>query len=92
MIPVIVGRHNRGMPDPVSRVRSSGDVFFPLASNARALVSGSAVNGVRSRLKVSSLFYNQVLVEAGQMSIQAGPQTFRLRTAGVAVAIAMVVS
>jgi hypothetical protein len=48
-------------------------VFFPLASNAHALVSGSAVNSVRSRLKVSSLFYNQVLVEAGQMSIQAGP-------------------
>ena len=73
MIPIIVGRHNRGMPEPVSLVRSSGDVFFPLASNAHALVSGSAVNSVRSRLKVSSLFYNQVLVEAGQMSIQAGP-------------------
>ena len=73
MIPVIVERHNRGMPDPVSLVRSSGDVFFPLASNAHALVSGSAVNSVRSRLKVSSLFYNRVLVEAGQISIQAGP-------------------
>jgi hypothetical protein len=62
------------MPDPAPLVRSSGDVFFPLASNAHALISGSAVSSVRSRLKVSSLFYNRVLVEGGQMSIQAGPQ------------------
>jgi hypothetical protein len=73
-MPVIVGRHNRGMPDPAPLVRSSGDVFFPLASNAHALISGSAVSTVRSRLKVSSLFYNRFLVEGGQMSIQAGPQ------------------
>jgi len=45
-----------------------------LASNAHALVSGGPVNSVRSRLKISSLLYDQVLVEAGQMTIQAGPQ------------------
>ena len=62
------------MQEPVPLVKSSGDVFFPLASNAHALVSGSAVNSVRSRLKISSLLYDRVLVEGGRMSIQAGPR------------------
>lgn len=61
------------MCDAVPLARPSGNVFFPLASNAHALVSGGPVNSVRSRLKVSSLLYDQVLIEAGHMSIQAGP-------------------
>src|SRR2546428_8770885 len=57
----------------IPRVRPSGAVLFPLASNAHALVTGRPVRNVRARLKLASLLYNQVLVEAGQMSIQAGP-------------------
>jgi hypothetical protein len=67
-------------PDPRPLVPPSGDVFFPLASNAHALVTGSPIRSVRSRMKVASLLYNRVLLEAGQMSIQAGPngsQTWR---------------
>lgn len=60
-------------PDPIPYVPPSGDVFFPLASNAHALVTGSPLGSVRARMKVSSLLYNRVLLEAGQMSIQAGP-------------------
>lgn len=59
---------------------AQGSVFFPLASNAHALVTGASVASVRARLKMSSLLYNQVLIESGQMHIQAGPdgsQTWR---------------
>ena len=59
---------------------AQGSVFFPLASNAHALVTGASVASVRARLKMSSLPYNQVLIESGQMHIQAGPdgsQTWR---------------
>jgi hypothetical protein len=57
----------------VPYVPPSGDVLFPLASNAHALVSGGAVASVRARLKVSSLLYDRVLLEAGTMRILAGP-------------------
>jgi hypothetical protein len=58
---------------PVSFVPPTGGVFFPLASNAHALVAGGSMMSVRARLKVASLLYEYVLVEAGGMSIQAGP-------------------
>lgn len=51
-----------------------GEVYFPLASNAHALVAGGPIGSVRARMKVSSLLYNRVLLEAGQIVIQAGPQ------------------
>lgn len=57
---------------PASLPRS-GDVFFPLASNAKALITGGPMASVRARLKVASLVYDRVLVEAGRMDIQAGP-------------------
>jgi hypothetical protein len=60
-------------PTPIPFVPPTGKVFFPLASNAHALVTGGPIASVRARLKVSSLLYENVLVEAGQMSIQAGP-------------------
>ena len=60
-------------PHPVPYVPPSGDVFFPLASNAHALITGSPIGSVRARMKIASLLYNRVLLEAGQMSIQAGP-------------------
>ena len=59
--------------DIMPYVPPSGDVFFPLASNAHALVAGGAVASVRARMKVSSLLYDRVLLEAGAMRIQAGP-------------------
>lgn len=58
----------------VPYVPPAGEVYFPLASNAHALVVGGPIGSVRARMKVSSLLYNQVLLEAGQMVIQAGPQ------------------
>ncbi len=51
----------------------TGSVFFPLASNAHALVTGAPLASVRARLKASSLLYSHVLIESGRMSIQAGP-------------------
>ena len=51
----------------------TGSVFFPLASNAHALVTGAPLASVRARLKTSSLLYSQVLIESGRMSIRAGP-------------------
>lgn len=53
-------------------VPPTGDLFFPLASNAQALLAGSGVAGVRSRMKIGSLLYNRILLEAGSMSIHAG--------------------
>jgi hypothetical protein len=70
-------------PTPVPFVPPSGDVFFPLASNAHALVTGGPVANVRARMKVCSLLYDRVLLEAGDMTIQAGPHgssAFRHRT------------
>lgn len=54
-------------------VPPTGSVFFPLASNAHSLMTGSSVGSVRSRMKISSLLYENVLLEGGSMSIQAGP-------------------
>lgn len=51
----------------------TGDVLFPLASNARSLVAGAAVESVRARIKISSLLYDRVLLEGGQLTIQSGP-------------------
>lgn len=60
--------------DPAPSVPPAGEVYFPLASNAHALVVGGSVRSVRARMKVSSLLYNRVLLESGQMIIQAGPR------------------
>ena len=62
------------MPEPIPYVPPTGNVFFPLASNAHSLVTGSPVGSVRSRMEVSSLLYDNVLLEGGSMSIQAGPR------------------
>ena len=48
-------------------------VYFPLRSNASALVAGLGVESVRRRLKLCSLLYDEVFIETGQRSIQAGP-------------------
>jgi hypothetical protein len=58
---------------PIGLPPRTGEVFFPLASNAHSLVTGRGVRNVRGRLKVTSLLYNRVLIESGQISIQAGP-------------------
>jgi hypothetical protein len=60
--------------DPAPYVPPAGEAYFPLASNAHALVAGGPIGSVRSRMKVSSLLYNRVLLESGQMVIQAGPR------------------
>lgn len=46
---------------------------FPVRSNARSLVTGSALSSVRSRLKTASVLYGSVLLEHGLAEIQAGP-------------------
>ncbi|WP_157595413.1 hypothetical protein [Plesiocystis pacifica] len=48
-------------------------VLFPLASNAKALLAGNPIASVRRRLKLSSLFFDKVFVESGQLWIAAGP-------------------
>jgi hypothetical protein len=58
---------------PTPYVAPVGEVYFPLASNAHALVAGGPIGSVRARMKVSSLLHKRVLLEAGQMIIQAGP-------------------
>lgn len=61
--------------------KSTSTVLFPLASNAHALISGGPVANVRSRLKIASLVYETVLMEAGEMNVSAGPQgSFATRT------------
>lgn len=47
-------------------------VLFALHSNAFGLVSGSSVETVRRRLKFATLLHDEVLVEAGGASINAG--------------------
>ncbi len=60
--------------ESTSYIPPTGYVFFPLATNAHALVTGSPVGSVRSRMKTASLLYDRVYLEGGSMSIQAGPQ------------------
>ncbi|MFC5503194.1 hypothetical protein ACFPJ4_13175 [Lysinimonas soli] len=61
------------MPQPI-RVSAppTGEVFFPLASNAHSLVAGAGIGSVRGRLKTAAILYQHVLVEAGQVTIHAG--------------------
>lgn len=47
-------------------------VYFPLASNAHALLKGRPLEGVRRRLKVASLLHEEILLESGLLRIQAG--------------------
>ncbi len=49
-------------------------IYFPLRSNARALVAGGPANAVRARLKLASLLYDRVLVEDGEWEAHGGPQ------------------
>lgn len=48
-------------------------VFFPLRSNAKALVAGAPVESVRRRLKLCSLAFDHVYLERGARIIAAGP-------------------
>ena len=50
-----------------------GSIYFPLASNAYSLVAGSPVASVRGRLKLASLLYDSIFIEAGSLEIQSGP-------------------
>lgn len=50
-----------------------GSLYFPLASNAHSLLAGRPVESVRARMKAASLLYDRVYVEAGSLTIQAGP-------------------
>lgn len=69
--------------DLMPHVPPAGDVFFPLASNAHALVTGGGVASVRARIKMASLLYDRVLLEAGIAIIQAGLHgTFTARPRG----------
>lgn len=48
-------------------------VFVPLRSNAHAFVAGAGVASIRRRLKIASLLYDHIYVEAGAVTIFAGP-------------------
>jgi hypothetical protein len=48
-------------------------LVVPLRSNASTLLSGAPVAATRRRLKFASLFYDEVLLEAGVLNMQAGP-------------------
>lgn len=48
-------------------------LLVPLRSNARALLAGRPVAGVRRRLKQASLIYDNIYLEDGALTITAGP-------------------
>lgn len=48
-------------------------VLFPLRSNAYSLVAGAGVESVRRRLKIAALMFDRLILEAGQVTIGAGP-------------------
>ena len=45
---------------------------MPLASNAHSLLAGRPVEAVRQRLKVASVLYDEVVIEAGHYRFSAG--------------------
>ena len=47
--------------------------WFGLRSNAQSLLAGRPIVSVRQRLKLASLFSDQVLLESGARVIHAGP-------------------
>ena len=47
-------------------------VYFPLKSNAHALLAGRPIEAVRKRLKFASLLHDDVYLESGLLQIQAG--------------------
>jgi hypothetical protein len=51
----------------------TGTTFFPLRSNAHALVAGAPARSVVRRIKIAALMHDHVLVEDGAVEIQAGP-------------------
>lgn len=62
---------------------ASHDVMIGLGSNAHSLLAGAPIASVRRRLKVASLLYDHVVLEAGTFDVQAGPggaAAFRLPT------------
>ncbi len=50
------------------------DIFFPLRSNARALLAGGPVAATRHRIKLAALLHDRVLIEEGRIEAQAGPR------------------
>jgi hypothetical protein len=48
-------------------------VHVPVASNAHSLVAGTPVESVRRRLKIASLLYDGLILEAGAFRLSAGP-------------------
>jgi hypothetical protein len=55
-------------------------VYFPVASNAKTMLTGASGEALRRRLKFASVFYDAVLLEAGTIDITAGPHaSSRLR-------------
>lgn len=59
---------------PYSDVAPSSEaiIYFPLSSNAKSLLAGAPVAALRRRMKVASLLYDQVYLEAGALEIAAG--------------------
>ncbi len=47
--------------------------FFPLRSNAHALLAGRPASSVRSRIKIAALLYDEVYLQEGQHTLLAGP-------------------
>lgn len=50
-------------------------VFFPLRSNASALLQGAPVRSVTDRLKFASLLYEDVMVESGCLMVFVGRES-----------------
>lgn len=47
--------------------------FYPLRSNAYALMSGQLLSQLRAGLKFASLLYDEIVLERGEYRVQAGP-------------------
>ena len=62
-----MGRHT-----PEVRSDTSSIVYFPLRSNAKALLAGAPVAALRRRMKVAALLYEQIYLEVGAIEITAG--------------------
>lgn len=48
-------------------------IYFPLRSNAASLITGRGIGDVRRRLMLASLLHDEVWIEAGLLSVMAGP-------------------
>jgi hypothetical protein len=54
-------------------VAEPSTIYFPLRSNAASLITGRGVGDVRRRLMLASLLHDEVWIEAGLLSVMAGP-------------------